>query len=216
MTQFEADNSHYRLIEQAIRILENSAINQINTGDHCEPQLVALADQLNISPYYMQKLFTSWAGISPKQFFQSLQKDHARALLQTGHSILSTSTELGFKSTSKLHQLMLKFEALTPGEIKQLGEGQVFTIGQANSPLGKTFVCLTSKGINSLEFETEKLGYEKWRAGIKRSIPKGNCKSRTQQRTQSSTRFSQATHTKQTRSQCTCAAHHFNCRFGKP
>ncbi|MEQ9106622.1 MAG: methylated-DNA--[protein]-cysteine S-methyltransferase [Limnobacter sp.] len=171
MTQFET-GSHYRLIEQAIRILENNAINQINIADHCELQLMTLADQLNISPFYLQRLFTTWAGISPKQFFQSLQKDHARTLLQTGHTTLSASIELGFKSTSKLHQLMLKFEALTPGEIKQLGEGQIFTLGQAASPLGNTFVCLTSKGINSLEFETETLDYEQWRAGIAQLYPK--------------------------------------------
>lgn len=171
MTQFETE-PHYRLIEQAIQILEHSALNQINTADHCEPQLAALAEQLNVSSFYLQRLFTTWAGISPKQFFQSLQKDHARALLQTGHSILSTSLELGYKSTSKLHQLMLKFEALTPGEIKQLGEGQIFTIGHATSPFGETFICLTSKGINSLEFETEALTYQQWRAGIKQLYPK--------------------------------------------
>jgi AraC family transcriptional regulator of adaptative response/methylated-DNA-[protein]-cysteine methyltransferase len=172
MTQFEPDNSHYRLIERAIRIIEDSATDQISAADHCELRLVALADKLNISPFYLQRLFTAWAGISPKQFFQSLQKDHARMLLQAGHSILSTSAELGFKSTSKLHQLMLKFEALTPGEIKQRGEGQVFTIGQADGPLGTTFICLTSKGINSLEFQTDALTYKQWCAGIKQLYPK--------------------------------------------
>lgn len=155
---------HYRLVEQAIQILEQHS-------KYTEPSLTALAGRLSISPAHLQRTFTAWAGISPKQFFHCLQKDHARRLIQNGHSNLSTSIELGLPSTSKVHNLIMKFEALSPGEIKSLGKNLTLTIGQARSPFGTVYLCTTPKGINSLEFQTDTLSYERWRHEIHTLYP---------------------------------------------
>lgn len=166
MTQQELAK-HYRLVEQAIQILEQHS-------NDTEPTLTALAHKLHISPAHLQRVFTAWAGISPKLFFRCLQKDHARKLIQNGHSNLSASIELGLTSTSKLHNLMIKFEALSPGELKSLGKGLELTVGHASSPFGRIYICTTPKGINSLEFETNSLTYEVWCREIRALYPSAN------------------------------------------
>ncbi|MCE2745778.1 MAG: methylated-DNA--[protein]-cysteine S-methyltransferase [Burkholderiales bacterium] len=171
MTQFETQKQ-YKLVAKAIQILEQHANHFATEATAVEPKLTLLARHLNTSPHHLQRTFTEWAGISPKQFFQCLQKDHARKLIAAGHSMLETSTTLGLSSSSKLHNLMLKFEALTPGEIKNAGLNQTFIIGEASSPFGQVFVCLTNKGINSLEFETDELTYRDWKNGISNLYPK--------------------------------------------
>lgn len=163
MKQLEL-SKHYRLVEQAIEILEQHS-------KAVEPTLTALASKLDTSPTHLQRVFTAWAGVSPKQFFHCLQKDHARQLIQNGHSNLSASLELGLPSSSKLHNLMIKYEAFSPGEIKSQGKGLKLTTGHAGSPFGPVFVCTTSKGINSLEFETATLTYEAWHQEITALYP---------------------------------------------
>lgn len=167
-------NNHkqYQLIAKAIQLLEQNASNFDVDQHQVEPKLDTLAKHLHTSSYHLQRTFTEWAGISPKQFFHCLQKDHARKLIASGKSILQTSTELGLKSGSKLHHLMLKFEALTPGEIKSQGLNLTFTIGQAVSPFGQVFISLTDKGINNLEFETDELSYESWTNALAGLYPK--------------------------------------------
>lgn len=174
MTQFET-NKQYKLIAKAIQTLEKHAYSFSTEHAEIEPKLTTLAKHLHTSPYHLQRTFTEWAGISPKQFFHCLQKDHARNLIASGNSMLETTNQLGISSSSKLHHLMLKFESLTPGEIKNKGLNQTFTIGQASSPFGQTFVCLTDRGINSLEFETDELNYAQWKAGITGLYPKALC-----------------------------------------
>ena len=169
MKPLESDK-HFQLIEKAIRHLEACATPGLEA--RTEPSLEELATILELSPGHLQRLFTSWAGVSPKQFFLCLQKDHARRLLKTGLSTLSTADEMGFRSSSKLHRLLVQFEALTPGEIQSEGAGLTFITGQCTSPFGQAFVCLSNKGINSLEFETANLGYEQWHQGILQLYPK--------------------------------------------
>lgn len=162
---------HYQLVEKAIQILENANHSQIHHERNSEIRLSELAKILNMAPEHLQRTFKAWAGVSPKQFFQSLQKDHARALLAQGQSSLSATISTGLKSTSQLHSLMLKFEALTPGELRSGGSGLAFTHGYTASPLGKTFICLTPKGLNSLEFETEELDYLSWLSNLQKLYP---------------------------------------------
>lgn len=170
MTQFE-NHHQYQLVAKAIQILERHANSFAGSDGNLEPKLETLANHLNTSAFHLQRVFTEWAGISPKQFFHCLQKDHARKLISSGKSVLQTTSELGLSSGSKLHHLMLKFEALTPGEIKNGGLNQVLTIGQAPCPFGQVFVCLTSKGINSLEFESNGLTYDLWKREISDLYP---------------------------------------------
>lgn len=164
MTLLE-QTKNYRLVEQAIHILEQQSKTT-------ELALSTLAAKLNTSPGHLQRVFTAWAGISPKQFFHCLQKDHARSLLLAGNSLLNATLAMGYSSSSKLHHLMITFEALSPGEIKKQGEGSTLQIGRGISPFGEAFVCLTPKGINSLEFQTESLDYLRWQAGILQTYPK--------------------------------------------
>ena len=171
MTPFY-NHKQYQLIAKAIQLLEQNASGFGVDQPQIEPKLDTLAKHLHTSSYHLQRTFTEWAGISPKQFFHCLQKDHARKLIASGKSILQTSTELGLTSGSKLHHLMLKFEALTPGEIKTQGLNLTFTIGQAVSPFGQVFICLTDKGINSLEFESDELTYDVWKREITELYPK--------------------------------------------
>lgn len=168
------NHTHYQLIKAAIHLLEQRAFTGDIKESGGEPSLTELAATLKLSPSHLQRVFKEWAGISPKQFFQCLQKDHARSLLLAGNSTLDAAFDMGYSSSSKLHQLMIKFEALSPGEIKKQGEGTTLCVGKGDSPFGEAFVCLTAKGINSLEFRTESLDYPAWRTEISRLYPKAH------------------------------------------
>ncbi|HEX4856941.1 MAG TPA: methylated-DNA--[protein]-cysteine S-methyltransferase [Limnobacter sp.] len=161
---------HYLLIERAIAILERQA-RLLSSQQSTELTLESLAALLHVSPAHLQRVFTAWAGLSPKQLFQCLQQDHARRLLSEGESILNTSITLGMPSSSKIHHLMLKFEALTPGEIKNGGSGLTFTIGSGHTPFGMAFVGLSPRGLNNLEFETASLDYAHWADALKQMYP---------------------------------------------
>lgn len=162
---------HYQLIKTAIQLIEQRAFTRDFKESSDEFSLAELSQKMGLSPGYLQRVFKEWAGISPKLFFQCLQKDSARTLLLAGNSSLSAAIEMGYASSSKLHRLIIKFEALSPGEIKKQGEGITFRIGKGSSPVGEVFVCLTPKGINSLEFQTESLDYHAWQREIARLYP---------------------------------------------
>lgn len=165
---------HYALIEKAIMLLEQEASSmQMGTGLP-EPSLDTLATRLHTSAFHLQRVFSAWAGLTPKQFFQCLQQHHARQLLASGHSMQLTSDLLGLASTSKLHRLMLKFEAMSPGEIKNQGKGLTLTIGHTESPFGRLFVGCTPKGLNSLEFQTPTLDYTRWSASLRGLYPQAH------------------------------------------
>ncbi|WP_370260761.1 methylated-DNA--[protein]-cysteine S-methyltransferase, partial [Limnobacter sp.] len=116
----------------------------------------------DVSPSHLQRVFSEWAGITPKQFFYALQRDHALALLREGANTLHTSVALGMHSTSQLHHLTLHLEGMTPGEVQQHGRGLKFMVGQSNSPFGNALVCQTHRGIHNLEFQTDCLSFSKW------------------------------------------------------
>lgn len=156
---------HYQLVEQAITLLEK----QLNSAS--EMSLNQLADSLGVSPSHLQRVFTEWAGISPKHFQQCMQSQHARQLMESGSNALHASLELGLSSTSVLHHLTVKFESMTPGEIKAQGMGITLTTGTANTPLGRMFVCNTARGINNLEFETEQLNFNEWQRALAECYP---------------------------------------------
>lgn len=155
-------NHHYQLIESAIHWISGKKEQLQNGQCPREPNLAELANHLGMSSSHLQKVFSAWAGISPKQFFQVLQRDHAVALLREGHTTLHSSLALGLSSTSQLHNLMLRLEAMTPGQIQRRGQGLTFFIGITPSPMGNIFVGQTKLGLHSLEFETPDLPYQQW------------------------------------------------------
>ena len=136
--------SHYQLIEAAINYLHEHANDQ--------PTLEQLALHLNVSPFHLQRVFSDWAGISPKRFLQFLTKQHAHDLLRAQNDVLTTSITAGLSGPGRLHDLMVTCEAMTPGEIRAGGKGLTIHAGYASSRLGRVFVATTERGICHLEF----------------------------------------------------------------
>jgi len=137
----------YQRVAQAIQYLEQNYQTQ--------PSLDELAAQLALSPFHLQRLFTQWAGVSPKRFVQYLTAEHAKHLLAHAHSVLDAAYETGLSSPGRLHDLMIATEAVTPGEFKQRGAGLQIAYGRHETPFGDCLLAATTRGICQLLFLTE-------------------------------------------------------------
>ncbi len=137
-------NSDYRTIEQAIRFLEANARQQ--------PDLRDVAAAVGLSEFHFQRLFTRWAGISPKRFLQFLTKEHAKELLDRSSNLLDTTLQVGLSSLGRLHDLFVTTEAVTPGEYKSRGAGLTIRYGLHPTPFGTCLIGLTDRGICHLGF----------------------------------------------------------------
>jgi AraC family transcriptional regulator, regulatory protein of adaptative response / methylated-DNA-[protein]-cysteine methyltransferase len=142
-------NRHYELIARAIRWVVKHQPKQ--------PELTALARELNVSPYHLQRIFQDWAGVSPKQFLKSLTRDAAVARLVAGESVLDTSISVGLSGPGRLHDLLITTEALTPGEVRKRGQGVALKYGFGVTPFGQALVAWTARGLSFLGF-CEELG----------------------------------------------------------
>lgn len=134
----------YQRIAQAITFLQENYQTQ--------PSLDELAAELHLSPFHLQRLFTRWAGVSPKRFVQHLTLKHAHEMLNRSQSMLDTTYELGLSSPSRLHDLFVKLDAVTPAEYKKMGAGLVIRYGFHFTPFGEALVALTQRGICGLHF----------------------------------------------------------------
>jgi AraC family transcriptional regulator of adaptative response/methylated-DNA-[protein]-cysteine methyltransferase len=134
----------YRRIERAIRYLDAHVVDQ--------PSLEDVANEIGLSPFHAQRLFTRWAGISPKRFLGLLTVGHAKAALQAGESVLDATYEVGLSGPSRLHDLFVSYEAMTPGEYKQQGAGLAIRYGIHPTPFGDALLLLTERGIAGLSF----------------------------------------------------------------
>lgn len=131
----------------------SKAIEFINSNYKNQPSLNDIAEQINLSPYHFQKLFTEWAGVSPKQFLQYISLSHAKDLLKHGQSTLfEASSEIGLSGTSRLHDLFVSIEEMTPGEYKNGGENLKINYDFAFSPFGEMLIASTPKGICHMAF----------------------------------------------------------------
>lgn len=139
-----------RIYQQVAR-----AIEFIQTHARDQPELDTVARAVGMSPYHFQRLFAQWAGLSPKRFLQVLTRDHARALLREHGSTLDIAYEVGLSSPSRLHDLMISCEAMTPGEIRAQGAGQTLHYGSAVSPFGMILIGWSDRGVCHLSFEDE-------------------------------------------------------------
>jgi AraC family transcriptional regulator of adaptative response/methylated-DNA-[protein]-cysteine methyltransferase len=117
-----------------------------------QPSLEDIAGHAGLSPTHFQKLFTRWAGISPKQFIQALTLDHAKSLLRESASVLDTTYEVGLSGPGRLHDLFVTHEAMTPGVYKAKGEGIEIAWGFHPSPFGKALLMTTEHGLAGLAF----------------------------------------------------------------
>ena len=136
-------------------------INYLVENPTSNPSLETLAEQAHLSPFHLQKLFTRWAGITPKQFIQTVKLENAKSLLLDHQNILETADSLGLTSSSRLYDCFVTLDAVTPGEFKSKGQGLHFHYGTGESLFGEIFVAWTSRGIHSLQFiDSDKAGVE--------------------------------------------------------
>jgi AraC family transcriptional regulator of adaptative response/methylated-DNA-[protein]-cysteine methyltransferase len=119
------------------------------------PSLDDIAAHVGLSPTHFQKLFTRWAGLSPKAFLQAITLDHAKALLAGSASVLDTAYEVGLSGPGRLHDLFVTHVAMSPGEFKSRGDGMTVTWGFHASPFGKALVMTTPRGLAGLAFADE-------------------------------------------------------------
>jgi AraC family transcriptional regulator of adaptative response/methylated-DNA-[protein]-cysteine methyltransferase len=143
MTSLGQLSLDYQRIELAIRYLNDNALQQ--------PNLTEVAAQIGLSEFHFQRLFTRWAGISPKRFLQFLTIKNAKALLNRS-SVLSAAYEAGLSGSSRLHDLFVQCEAVTPGEFRKKGAGLDISYGFHPTPFGECLLALTGLGICFLGF----------------------------------------------------------------
>jgi AraC family transcriptional regulator of adaptative response/methylated-DNA-[protein]-cysteine methyltransferase len=139
VTDYRVLNEDYLRIEQAILYLEENTRRQ--------PELSEIANAVGLSEFHFQRLFSRWAGISPKRFLQFLTKENAKDLLDRSENLLNTTHQVGLSSLGRLHDLFVTAEAVTPGEYKSRGTGVTIRYGLHATPFGQCLIGLTERGI---------------------------------------------------------------------
>jgi AraC family transcriptional regulator, regulatory protein of adaptative response / methylated-DNA-[protein]-cysteine methyltransferase len=141
------------------------AINYLLQNFRKQPTLDEVAEKVHLSPFHFQRLFTEWAGTSPKKFLEFISVEHAKKLLKENQATLfETAFETGLSGTSRLHDLFINIEGMTPAEYKNGGENLSIHYSFAGSPFGSLIVASTDKGICYMAFhEEESKGLEELR-----------------------------------------------------
>ncbi|WP_336731032.1 bifunctional helix-turn-helix domain-containing protein/methylated-DNA--[protein]-cysteine S-methyltransferase [Chryseobacterium sp. VD8] len=132
------------------------AIEYIRSNFKLQPSLEEVAEKIHLSPAHFQKMFSDWAGTSPKKFLQFISLEHAKSLLtEEKASLFDTAYETGLSSTSRLHDLFVKIEGMSPAEYKNGGKSLNINYSFSESPFGKVIAASTEKGICYMAFETD-------------------------------------------------------------
>lgn len=132
------------------------AIEYIRSNFKAQPGLDEVAEKVCLSPAHFQRLFTRWAGVSPKKFLQYMSVEYAKTVLQEGQATLfDTACETGLSGTGRLHDLFVQIEGMTPGEYKNGGENLLIHYSFAETPFGGVIVASTTKGICHMTFVEE-------------------------------------------------------------
>lgn len=139
-----AQISDYDRIAEAISFIVSRVNNQ--------PSLQEIARHLHLSPFHFQRLFCSWAGVTPKRFLQVLTLERAKTLLREARPLLEVSESLGLSSGSRLYDHFVHLEAVTPGEYKSGGAGLTIEYASHETPFGQAFIATTQKGICNFAF----------------------------------------------------------------
>lgn len=137
-------NINYLRIEQAIQYLEKNFQRQ--------PELDEVAEKVHLSPFHFQRIFTDWAGISPKRFLQFLTVDFLKEKLQQSKNLVEAAEHAGLSSQSRVYDLFTTLEAVTPQEYKQKGSGIRVEYGMHETPFGLCLIGVTERGICWLSF----------------------------------------------------------------
>ncbi|MBD3679103.1 MAG: methylated-DNA--[protein]-cysteine S-methyltransferase [Rhodobacteraceae bacterium] len=149
--QTEDHGYHYHVMRRAIEAIDAAGGRELS--------LEELASDMQMSPAHFQRLFSRWVGVSPKRYQQYLTLDHARHLLRDRHSTLEAAADAGLSGSGRLHDLFLRWEAMTPGEFARRGEGLMIRYGWFDSPFGRVLAMGTERGLCGLSF-TEETGDE--------------------------------------------------------
>lgn len=131
------------------------AISYLTQSYKDQPSLEEVAKKVHLSPFHFQRLFTEWAGVSPKKFLQFLTLSHAKAMLAEGITVWDATIETGLTATSRLHELFVKIEGMSPGEYKNGGAALVINHSFADSPFGTLLVASTHKGVCHMAFAND-------------------------------------------------------------
>ena len=134
----------YQRVEKAIAYIEAHVDRQ--------PSLDEIAENVHLSPFHFQRLFSRWTGISPKRFLQFLTLEYAKSLLDDAPSVLDAALGAGLSGAGRLHDLMVVCEAVTPGDVRRRGEGLTIAFGLHPSPFGRCLIAATDRGICALRF----------------------------------------------------------------
>lgn len=139
-----AGNYHYDQVAKAIDYLYEHFREQ--------PSLEEVASQVNMSAFHFQRVFTEWAGISPKRFLQYLTTDYLKQRLEGFHNLLDAADAAGLSGQSRVYDLFVTLEAVTPQEYKDRGTGIAIDYGFHNTPFGEAIVGVTERGVCHLSF----------------------------------------------------------------
>lgn len=145
MTDME-QSYHYGVIRRAIELIDDGGQNM---------SLEELSAAMGMSPSHFQRLFSKWAGVSPKKFQQYLTLGHAKALLEDRFTTLETAQSVGLSGTGRLHDLFLRWEAMSPGDYARRGAALQIFWGWCESPFGPALIMATDKGICGIAFAAE-------------------------------------------------------------
>ena len=163
-----SQHRHFDQVSKAIAFIQANVKSQ--------PSLDAIAEHVGLSPYHFQRIFSEWAGTSPKKFLQFLSITHAKKLLKQPHtSVQDAAFETGLSGASRLHDLFIHIEGMTPGEYKNGGEHLTIHYSFAHTPFGKILVAATTKGICHMAFCTNE---DTALAELKQELPKAHYHSR--------------------------------------
>ena len=138
---------HYDVMARAIALIDDRAGEPL--------PLTELAQSLGMSSSHVQRVFTTWVGVSPKRYQQFLALDHARHLLRSNFMTLDAAAEVGLSGSSRLHDLLIRWETMTPSEFARKGEGLTVYWGWFDSPFGPVLSMAAEKGLCGLAFAAE-------------------------------------------------------------
>ncbi len=134
----------YERVANVIRFLDQHHTEQ--------PDLAALANAAGLSVFHFHRLFSSWAGVTPKDFLQCLTLEHVKQLLHDGENVFDAAIDAGLSGPGRLHDLCVTLEAASPGEMKNGGAGMQIEYGFADTPFGEALIAETKRGICHFSF----------------------------------------------------------------
>jgi AraC family transcriptional regulator, regulatory protein of adaptative response / methylated-DNA-[protein]-cysteine methyltransferase len=134
----------YERVANVIRFLDRHHTDQ--------PDLNQLASAAGLSPFHFHRLFSAWAGVTPKDFLQCLTLEHVKRLLLEGRNVFDAALDAGLSGPGRLHDLCVTLEAASPGEMKTGGAGIQIDYGFSETPFGEALIAETKRGICHLSF----------------------------------------------------------------